>query len=79
VAAEAEAGAKVIHVVNTLRANLIRKEIEGKIHEVLSPRFNPRDWSQGPGTEHNLFRVNRIVRNLERLRMRRWAPWKDRR
>jgi hypothetical protein len=68
----------VIHIVNALRANLIRKEVEEKILREVMPRLDRWDTTKMINTP-NLFRVSRLLQRIERLRMRRWAPWKDRR
>lgn len=68
----------MIHVINTLRANLLRKEIEGKIDKILSPPMTFHHDSAKLGEERILGRVSRMVQRLERVRRQRWAPWKDR-
>lgn len=78
---EAEAETRedeVIHVINALRANLIRREIADKIENVLVPRQNR--WGIMPvEPKVNLFQVSRMLRRFERLRMRQWGAWKDKR
>lgn len=67
----------MIHVVNTLRANIIRREVEDKVLTVVMPK---RDrWGRGAIHTPRLFMVARMVRRFERIRMQRWALWKDRR
>lgn len=70
----------MIHVIHTLRANLIHKEVEGKILDVIGSKRKIAEWNlQQLVSTPNLFRVDRMLRRFERLRRQRWAPWKDKR
>jgi hypothetical protein len=68
----------VIHIIITLRANLIHKEIEGVVQGIVGARNIIRVWDVpiSPATP-NMFKVDRMMRRLERIRRQRWAPWKD--
>lgn len=71
----------MIHVINALRANLIRREIGSKIERALTQRIDR--WSIArlgdADASSNLFQVSRMLRRFDRLRMRQWGSWKDNR
>lgn len=75
--AEAKAGAEVIRVINYLRANLIKKEIEDTVLRILDPPLTFHHDREKLGMEMKLGRVRRMLRQMERRRARTWAPWKD--
>lgn len=70
----------MIYVINTLRANLIHKEIEGKLHGIVGRTASVRLWDLPTLVKTpNLFRVDVLMRRLERVRRQRWAPWRNER
>lgn len=66
----------MIYRIRCLRANLVRKEIEDDIQRLFTPRFAEWNIKELVSTP-NLFKVNPMLRRLERVRRQRWAPWKD--
>lgn len=67
----------MIRVINTLRANLIQKEIESKVHDLVYPQARLWDAIGPVVAPRDMFMIRPMLQRLADARRQRYASWRN--